>query len=49
MNSDGESAFGVGHLTGLPITMTFGVVLVTVLLVLILLRVAFGEIRVGVK
>lgn len=49
MSGDGESAFGLGHLGGMPITMTFGVALLAVLLVLIILRVAFGEIRVGVK
>jgi hypothetical protein len=49
MADNGESAFGFSHLSAMPITMTFGIVLLTVLVVLILLRVVFGEIRVGVK
>lgn len=44
MNGDGESTFGVSHLSNLPITLTFGMVLVAVLIVLVLLRVVFGEI-----
>ena len=48
-NGDNESAFGLSHLSAMPITMTFVIVLLTVLVVLILLRVVFGEIRVGVK
>lgn len=49
MSDSGESNWGVSHLSGMPITLTFGVVLAVVLLVLIFLRVVFGEIRVGVK
>jgi hypothetical protein len=50
MNGDsGQGAFGVGHLSAHPITLTFGMVLLAVLAVLIVLRVAFGSIRVGVK
>lgn len=44
MNGDGESSFGVSHLANLPITLTFGMVLLVVLIVLILLRVVFGEV-----
>ena len=48
-NGDGQSGFGVAHLANHPITLTFGVALLAVLIVLIVLRVVFGEIRVGVK
>lgn len=44
---DGESGWGVSHLASTPITLTFGIVLVAVLVVLILLRVVFGEISVS--
>ena len=47
MASDGESAFGISHLSAMPITLSFGMVLVLVLVVLVLLRVLFGEIRVS--
>jgi len=46
VNGD-DSGWGFTHLAGLPITMTFGMVLLAVLIVLILLRVLFGEIRVS--
>ena len=49
MDDGTGGGWGVSHLSGMPITLTFGVVLAVVLLVLIFLRVAFGEIRVGVK
>jgi hypothetical protein len=42
-----DKAFGVSHLSNLPITLTFGMVLLVVLLVLILLRVVFGEISIS--
>ena len=50
-SSDGTSSWGVAHLGSMPITLTFGIVLFTVLVVLILLRVLFGSISVsgGVK
>lgn len=44
---DGENSWGVSHLSNLPITLTFGTVLLAVLVVLILLRVVFGEITVS--
>jgi uncharacterized membrane protein len=44
---DGESSFGVSHLSGMPITLTFGMVLVFALLVLVFLRIVFGEISVS--
>ena len=47
MASDGESGWGVSHLASMPITLTFGIVLLAVLIVLILLRVVFGNISVG--
>jgi hypothetical protein len=48
---DGENSWGIGHLSGMPITLTFGVALFAVLVVLVILRVAFGSITVsgGVK
>lgn len=47
MNGDTESGWGVSHLAGMPITLTYGLVLLLVLVVLIFLRVVFGEIRVS--
>lgn len=46
---DGDGGWGFSHLGSMPITLTFGVVLVLALLVLVFLRVAFGELRVGVR
>ena len=46
---DGESSWGFSHLASMPVTLSFGVVLFAVLVILIVLRVVFGEIRVGVK
>ncbi len=46
-NDGSGGGWGVAHLAGMPITLTFGVVLAAVLIVLILLRVVFGEIRVS--
>ena len=48
-DGDGQSSFGVAHLANHPITLTFGIALLAVLIILIVLRVVFGEIRVGVK
>lgn len=47
MASSGDSSWGVSHLSGMPITLTFGIVLFTVLVVLVLLRVLFGSISVS--
>ncbi len=47
MSGDGESSWGVTHLASMPITLTFGIVLLAVLIVLVLLRVVFGNISVG--
>ena len=46
-----DSGWGIGHLSAMPITLTFGMALLIVLIVLVVLRVAFGEITVrgGVK
>ena len=48
---DGTSSWGFSHLGSMPITLTFGVSLLLVLVVLVLLRVLFGSISVsgGVK
>jgi len=48
---DGDSNWGIGHLSAMPVTLTFGVALLAVLVVLVILRVAFGSISVsgGVK
>lgn len=51
-NGDGsDGAWGVGHLSAHPITLTFGMVLLGVLVLLVILRLAFGGITVrgGVK
>lgn len=48
---DGDNSWGIGHLSAHPITLTFGAVLLAVLIILVILRIAFGEITVrgGVK
>jgi hypothetical protein len=45
----GTSGFGLSHLSNLPITLTFGIVLFATLIILIVLRVVFGSVSVGVK
>ena len=47
MAADDGGSFGISHLAGLPITLSFGAVLLLVLVVLVVLRVIFGEIRVS--
>lgn len=47
MSDDGQSSFGITHLANHPITLTFGVALFAVLIILVVLRVVFGDIRVG--
>ena len=50
MASNGDSAggtFGISHLSGMPVTLTFGATLLAVLIILIILRVLFAEVRVG--
>lgn len=48
---DDSGNWGFGHLPAHPITLTFGMALLAVLIVLVILRVAFGSISVqgGVK
>ena len=43
---DGDSNFGLSHLGAHPITLTYGMILVGVLLILLLLRVVFADISV---
>ena len=49
--ASGDGNWGISHLGSMPITLTFGVSLLFVLIVLVLLRVLFGSISVsgGVK
>lgn len=49
MASGDDSSWGIGHLTSMPITLSFGVVLLAVLVLLIILRVVFGSVSVGVR
>ena len=44
---DGESSYGFSHLSEHPITLTYGALLIGVLLLLVLLRVVFGSISVS--
>jgi hypothetical protein len=39
--------FGLSHLGAHPITVTFGMTLLAVLIILVILRVLFAEVRVG--
>lgn len=48
MDSD-DGAFGVSHLSGMPITTTVGLVLIAVLVLLIVLRLVFADVRAGVR
>lgn len=41
-----DSSFGVGHLSSAPITVTFGMVLLAVLVLLIVLRLVFADVSV---
>ena len=45
MNGD-DGNWGIGHLSAHPITLTFGMALLAVLIVLVILRLAFGSISV---
>ena len=49
MSSDGstDGTFGVSHLSSMPITLTYGLVLVLVLVILVAMRVLFGSITVS--
>lgn len=46
MNDDGQSSFGISHLGSMPITLTFGTVLIGVLIILLILRLVFADITV---
>ena len=41
-----DSGWGFGHLSSMPVTLTFGAALLAVLIVLVILHVAFGSISV---
>jgi hypothetical protein len=45
MYDDGTSSFGIGHLSAYPITVSVGVVLLGILILLVVLRLAFGSVR----
>jgi len=47
MAAGDQSGWGVSHLSSMPITLTYGLVLLGVLIALILLRIVFGNISVG--
>ena len=47
MDGDGEGTFGVSHLSGMPITLGFGGLLLAVLVLLVILRLVFGSITVS--
>ena len=46
MNGDqtGTGSFGISHLGGMPITTTFGFVLLIVVAILVWMRIAFGSV-----
>ena len=46
MNGDNDSSFGIGHLASTPITLTFGAVLLAVLVLLVVLRLVFADVSV---
>jgi hypothetical protein len=41
---DGENGFGVSHLSTTPVTATFGITLLGVLILLVLLRLLFADV-----
>ena len=47
MSDDGEGTFGISHLSDKPITLSYGLLLVGVLVALIVLRLVFGSITVS--
>ena len=49
MSADDGGSWGLSHLSSMPVTLSFGLVLLAVLVILVILRVVFGEIRVGVR
>jgi hypothetical protein len=46
---DSTSSWGLSHLSDMPETVTFGVVLVLALIVLLAMRLIFGEVTIGAK
>jgi hypothetical protein len=48
-NSSSQGSWGVSHLSGLPVTVTYALIIVAALIVLFLLRHFFGSIRVGAE
>ena len=44
--ADDDGSFGLSHLAGLPISLSYGLVLLAVLVVLVLLRFLFADITV---
>ena len=44
-----QGSWGVAHLSGLPVTVTYALIIVFALIVLFLLRHFFGSIRVGAE
>ena len=49
MNGDTDSAWGVSHLSDMPITLSFGLLLLGALLLLLILRIAFLNVNAGVR
>jgi hypothetical protein len=48
-NGSSQGSWGVAHLSGLPVTVTYALIIVFALIVLFLLRHFFGSIRVGAE
>ena len=46
---DGNSSFGLNHLQDNSITMTYGLVLIIVLVILIALRLVFADVSVSAR
>ncbi|HEV2317336.1 MAG TPA: hypothetical protein VGV89_07165 [Thermoplasmata archaeon] len=47
MNNDNGSSFGLSHLSSLPITTSFGFLLLGVLVLLLVLRLVFADISIS--
>lgn len=45
-SEDGAGTFGISHLSETPITLSYGMLLIGVLLLLVVLRMVFGSISV---
>lgn len=46
-SEDGAGTFGLSHLSDKPITLSYGMLLVAVLVLLVILRIVFGSITVS--